>query len=427
MRKTVFSIFFILFLLMISKTFASASFASAEHIAIGDEVKLFYSANDPGQAGKILHLPNGLEMTYGDIIAFGDLYGNVGQPISRGVTEADRQRLFLSAFNAFARSPAVILEATELLKVMHHEKIILEQGLKNGETSEEIYQQIGEDTNRQYNCITGGGCAPHTWALKPGRFLLLAENDYDHFGDNALIAYKTGHELAEQVAIAAHETNDLQMLELAYAMNAFASHFLSDRFAVGHIRTPRIELTEKISPSIVGTALSTFMHNEENAAGLHVSNAFGYNWYAYGDCSYFNSQNETHRYFINFVMQGSVRQVFDAYRHGFVTSKDEAMLMTFIPNAIETKNNANLDISSLFYWDEATHLLMRRTKLNMPFDRHWTANWWSWATLIELQKQKKLTIEMQALLLRSKESATALAYGLITDQTLLSDANAHST
>jgi hypothetical protein len=50
----------------------------------------------------------------------------------------------------------------------------------------------------------------------------------------ALLTWR--HAVACQMA-ASGETNDTLMF--AYAMNAFADHFLEDSFSAGHMRTPR--------------------------------------------------------------------------------------------------------------------------------------------------------------------------------------------
>ena len=74
-------------------------------------------------------------------------------------------------------------------------------------------------------------CRP--WDV-PG-YLGISLINWDHFGDDARTAYNTGHAAAIQVAKKGN-------LKLAYAMNAFADHYLEDSFAAGHIRTPRRQL-----------------------------------------------------------------------------------------------------------------------------------------------------------------------------------------
>ena len=63
-------------------------------------------------------------------------------------------------------------------------------------------------------------------------YLRLAQLNLDHFGEDAHTAYSAGHYTAMSEAANGN-------LEVAYAMNAFADHYLGDCFAAGHMRTPR--------------------------------------------------------------------------------------------------------------------------------------------------------------------------------------------
>lgn len=125
-------------------------FESSEQVMTGEDITL------PSVTGK-LHLANGLQMTFGGLVAMGDFY-----------REKERAR--------------------------------------------------------KWNCMTGGGCSSLAWWTLPGRFL------------------------------------------------AFACHFLTDYFSAGHIRVPRVELPEHVTPAIVGSLLSGLMHNKQ-----------GERWIAYGD------------------------------------------------------------------------------------------------------------------------------------------------
>lgn len=226
------SLLFFFLLSCASSAFAKdqETFAPSEHVTLGDNVQIRLSANDSGQVGHIFHLPNGLDVSYGDLVAMGDFYEIVDKPIAFGKNEAERRSRFLTAFHSFAQSPSAVSEAKQILAVIHNEKKAVEDAVSRGENPEDVYQKMGKDNNRQYNCITGGGCSPSTWWTQPGRYLNLASSNYDHFGDYAWIAYQTGHQLALEQAILARQTQDPAKLELAYAMNAFATHFLSDRF-----------------------------------------------------------------------------------------------------------------------------------------------------------------------------------------------------
>jgi hypothetical protein len=70
-------------------------------------------------------------------------------------------------------------------------------------------------------------------------YIELAKINYDHFGTNARLAYNAGHALA----LAEASQGTIESLEQAYAINAFADHFLEDSFASGHMRVPREALS----------------------------------------------------------------------------------------------------------------------------------------------------------------------------------------
>src|SRR5687768_7119924 len=148
---------FIAIFLTITTTFAlpAPQFSSGEHLVIGDNINLFFSAKDPGKTHIKLHLENGLSLSYGEIVTLGDFYGDPDEPISQGRTIGERRRRFMSAFNAFAQPTEAIQEVTELMKVAHTEISLIEDALEHGESTDEVYKRIGDDHDRQYNCLTG--------------------------------------------------------------------------------------------------------------------------------------------------------------------------------------------------------------------------------------------------------------------------------
>lgn len=374
------------FLVYIAQTNVWASskkvgFSSPEHIALGDDVVLRLSISDPGHSNASLHLANGLVLSYGTILALGDFYGTVGQAISLGQTHALQQARFLKAFEAFAVKSDVLSELPKIVRTFQAEREVIQGGIQRKESEKVIMDKIGLKFDKEYNCITGGGCSQSTWWMYPGRYLLLANDNFDHFGDNAWVTYQIGHEMAITEAIQAYQEGSTQRLEMAYAMNAFASHFLSDRFASGHMRTPRLQLAQKATSSFVASLLTGLMHNEENYYGLHVHNNRGEQWVAYGDKTYFFPKSTIHNAKQHKVLQHSADAIFFAYQYGY--APDESYLEDLIPYPDETAPNVNQDIAPIFYWDEKTNQLMRRQDLNDPYDAHWTSYWWSWATLVE--------------------------------------------
>ncbi|MDZ4326306.1 MAG: phospholipase, partial [Pseudomonas sp.] len=216
-------------------------FEGGEHTAIGDNTLLRFVKDAPAVvASQVeLHLPNGLALTYGQIVALGgDFYGIADKPVSEGATAADRVQRFTEAFNSLAVLPASNAEAKLILGVMQKEIAAVKQAIKDGKQPHEAYDALGDTLSEEWNKITGGGS--FVSALYPlGRYLKLAANNADHFAEWALLAYIAGHTAALQQAVIAHNTADDQSLELAYALNAFADHYLTDLFSAGHLRVPR--------------------------------------------------------------------------------------------------------------------------------------------------------------------------------------------
>ncbi|MCF4988094.1 phospholipase, partial [Pseudomonas gessardii] len=232
------------------KTLPSLRFEGGEHTAIGDDTQLRFVQGAPSIPGAQvqLHLPNGLALTYGQIISLGgDFYGIPGQPISDGASPAERVQRFTAAFNSLATLPASREEAGKILAVMQKEINAVKQAIQEGKQPHEAYDALGDTLSEEWNRITGGGSVVS--AMVPlGRYLKLAADNADHFGEWALSAYLAGHTAALQQAVVAHQSGSGQQLELAYAMNSFADHFLTDLFSAGHLRVPRKQLAAAVTP-----------------------------------------------------------------------------------------------------------------------------------------------------------------------------------
>ena len=170
-------------------------------------------------------LENGLKLTYGQINALsGDFYGTF-DPISDGRDEEDRSTRFKQAYSKLAvdrlRQPR---EATKILAVLQTEVDAINVALENHQDPYVTYSKL-PDVSQVLEDITGNrGSIPS--------YLGLALRNWDHFGADARYVYNTGHAAAIRRAIDGD-------LEGAYAINAFADHFLEDCFSAGHLRTPR--------------------------------------------------------------------------------------------------------------------------------------------------------------------------------------------
>jgi len=404
-----FSLFLILFF-SACVSFAKLGFESTEHLASGKNIKLFFSKDDPGQTDVAFKLSNGLIIKYHEMLGMGDFYEVEGKTIADGKTVEDQQRNFIGAFNSLALLPNSLNEANEILRIIHEEQKEVETGMNRGEKPEDIYKRVSLKHDREWNCITGGGCEPESWWLTPGRYMKLATQDFDHFGENAWVAYQIGHKIALQTAMAAHAKQDKPTLAVAYAMDAFASHFLSDRFAAGHMRTPRFSLATKVSPSVVGSVLAGYMHGEENHNGLHVSNKNGDQWLAFGDKKYFDLESKINNEMLEKALQESINQIFQTYLTGELPTTDT--IGNMIPYPYEVKNNSERDIATLFYLDEKTGIIYRRSDVSNLHDKHWTKHWWGWSTLILLSSQRGIPEFAKTQLLAAGLKNEAEAHGI---------------
>ena len=297
-------------------------FEGGEHTAIGDDTLLRFAKDAPAIPSRQveLHLPNGLALTYGQVIALGgDFYGIPGQPISDGASPAERVQRFSAAFNTLAVLPASRAEAQKILAVMQKEINAVNQAIKEGKHAHEAYDALGDTLSEEWNRITGGGSVVS--ALVPlGRYLKLAVDNADHFGEWALSAYLAGHTAALQQALVAHQTGTDQALELAYAMNSFADHFLTDLFSAGHLRVPRKQLAAVVTPGELGSLISRFMHDEDSKFGLKVRNALGDEWHAYGDKRYFDVIDADNRAQVKRAVQASADEIFETFISGVAPS-----------------------------------------------------------------------------------------------------------
>ncbi|OGT55995.1 MAG: hypothetical protein A3F14_03225 [Gammaproteobacteria bacterium RIFCSPHIGHO2_12_FULL_43_28] len=336
-------------------------------------------------------LPSGLHLSYAEIITLGDFYQVPEKPIYQGATNEEKEVRFLADFNLFAVSEENVSEATGVIEIIYDELKSIDEAIANGEDAEAAYKRVSPDYNRRYNCATGGGCSASNWWLSPGKYLKVAKTNYDHFGDNAWVSYHVGHRLAIQAAVSARQTEDVNKLAYAYAINAYASHFLSDRFASGHIRTPRVELAEQVTPQDVGSLLANYMHDEESSGGLHVHNGRGEQWIAYGDTTSFEAKCAPHRAKLIEALQLSADEIYLAYATG--KSPDSKAVENILPIADEIGSHAKDDISSLFFFEPTLKQVMRREKLDDFYDRHWTSNWWGWSTFTELERKRGLPLK----------------------------------
>ncbi len=368
-------------------------FEAGEHTAIGDSAMLYFAIGSPGVHAYAtpLSLPNGLSLTYGQIVALGgDFYGIPNAPISDGATAQDRVTRFTNAFNTLATAQAAVAEAPQIVAVMDQEIAAVNAALAQGQSASSAYAALGDTLSGEWNVITGGGSAISKMA-PPGRYLQLAAVNWDHFGQYAVLAYTAGHTAALAQALVAHNSGAKSDLVLAYAMNAFADHFLSDLFSSGHVRTPRKEIYDTVSDPLPYHAtvglLARFMHDEDCLWGLNVTNTNGNAWRGYGDKRYFDTVDLANKTLVDFAIQDSVDEVFLTFSSGVVPPPAQFRALSRIPNLANAQDHTAAQAagngSPLFYWDGS--VVLRRNDINNLNDYSWTSSWWGWSTLSLLQ------------------------------------------
>ena len=226
-------------------------FEYAEHGFLGDNIVLKL---DNGQSSPASQLPftlsSGLQVTYGQINGLaGDFYGT-SRPISDGATFSDSCDRFRDAWATLAldrsRQPA---EAQKILRVLQEEVNKINEALADHVEPSTVYATLPNQT-ATFMAIT------FSRPKNEPSYLGLARINWDHFGEDARTAYNAGHTLALQKAL---EGRTIQALLEAYAINAFADHFLQDSFAAGHTRTPRRSLHSKSGDADICAKVSMFL------------------------------------------------------------------------------------------------------------------------------------------------------------------------
>lgn len=315
----------------------ATAFESVEHQAMGDALYLqFASETSKIQAGNYpLLLPNGLQLTYGQILALaGDFFSDFrkGHAISAPATLQARETQFENAFATLAIPYAT--SSPYSARAEHHRNTIVQRLIADFSTNAAILQR-GMQQGLRASSIYRAHDWPKKYVEDAHGFNItepFSDSNWDHFPDpyaiqadeakrpNAWKAYDAGHIDAVALAIRAGmeapktPTAAEQDLQLAYAMNAFACHYLSDSYAAGHMRTPRKALQKNYGWA--GVVLMGFMHDEDNLKGLQVHNGQGDHWTAFGDTHYFDAANQKNRHEINAVLQYSADGIWQGYLYG---------------------------------------------------------------------------------------------------------------
>lgn len=346
-------------------------FKSIEHQWLGNIALLDFPGSDGVKATEHkLRLPNGNSLSYGDIIALGgDYYGVPDSPISDGTTDADRLARFQAAFNDLAlEQKASNCEddycANKLLEIFKGEA--------------DAHKQQGE--NSEVPARTAGAMFSITMYTS-NNYLKLAIRNWDHFLPTSMVAYETGHSAAIAQAIKAKKMatpkQRLEGLELAFAMNAFSDHFLTDMFSSGHIRVPRRQIFEQTSVASMAGLLAGQMHDEDGRVGLTVKNAEGKSWHMFGDGMLFIPGAEENRKMVARAVQTSIGEVINAFKTGKAATKDEfgiKKLVAQLDDDLLHPKDDKLNSSPLYTLD-AKGVVVARTPENSLCSYEWTLEW----------------------------------------------------
>lgn len=362
-----------------------AGFASLEHKNMGDMIRIYLPSNK-------LTLPNGIQLSYGELVMYaGDLFGDPKKPIS-SCTDKEKQSCFEAQFNALAvqgnttdtQCTNPLNQIKHLVTYMNTVESDLNKARQQGINDWEFYSL--HDETKPLNKITCGGSIIS--GLFPfGSYLKLARVNYDHFAPDSVTAYTVGHQYALNTALRAYQKKQqgeiddaIKLLELAYAQNAFANHYLTDSFSSGHMRVPRRAIAQDIMlPKILNLLIANIMHDEDNEHGLNVVNAEGSSWIAYGDNYLYRPEAEQQRGIMLDAMQRSADSIYQTFNTG-ILPKSYSELDLF---PVYSKINELNDTAPLFKVEDG--VLLKRVKNHDVNDHHWTKYWSGLVTLMKFK------------------------------------------
>jgi hypothetical protein len=198
-------------------------------------------SDNPAAEWNPLTLKNGISMTYGTINGLAGDFFSVIEPISLGSNPKQCSDRFKAAFDTlWSGDPAKV---QEILKVLQEEVNQINTVLKDfsiadqGKAIRNIYENLDPKLLNPLDVASQKGTNPGT------SYKDLLQTNLDHFAPNSRLVYDTGHAWALEVAAG-------QDLPRAYAIDAFATHFLEDNFASGHLRVPRNYMWDSLAKNV---------------------------------------------------------------------------------------------------------------------------------------------------------------------------------
>lgn len=234
-------------------------------------------------------------------------------------------------------------------------------------------------------------------------YLYVVSHNYHHFGWNNMVSYVDLHEQALNLAVQAHRSakTDLAksraLLNMALTYNGFADHYLTDAFASGHIRVPRIQIKEWARENLGGPLkanrgdlLTMYLHDFESRnlrtrkeEGLMVQNSWGDIWQTRGDGNLFLlvDPNELSIALPRAAVAESLREVFIAWQTGLVPegifsaanyvpfSYDKSLIEKLSPGYQQVKRNRDIALLILHSLPMMDKLLFRTGDFTKMLDQ----------------------------------------------------------
>ncbi|MGH2612541.1 MAG: hypothetical protein ACRDFB_05775, partial [Rhabdochlamydiaceae bacterium] len=276
-------------------------FGASEHVAIGEAVKL----KELKKENLFLFTRGVTQIYFQHILALaGDFYGIAGEAISLpGGTDLEKTERFKKSFYTLYRADP------DELRSIYLEMEAECRAVNNSSLPHHCYSSQMMDNKNKIKRIKNDIDA------------LLIDNS-DHFSTHAEDAYRIGHTLALNVAREAGRQNNLDGLKQAYALDAFACHFLTDLFAAGHVRNQRGELESFLISQLgfpkdqakpFAGLLTGAQHEKDGNEGLNVANKRGDHWRAFGDGNFFAPKNTENKEKVIATTQASVDEIHHAY------------------------------------------------------------------------------------------------------------------
>ncbi|CAG5137099.1 uncharacterized protein ALTATR162_LOCUS40 [Alternaria atra] len=247
--------------------------------------------------------------TYGMINGLAADFFSTKGPICLGTTFEEQKTRFRQAFADLA-NPANKKALTQLVDFLADESKQIQAAYDKGDSEvSKTYDRLSSMfDNMKLQVITAIG-------LTDGlTYINLAKINFDHFSQDARTAYNAGYAVAINEALNKN-------LERAYAMNAFADHFLEDSFSAGHLRTPRRFLTD------------------------HLGAKDGCAKEAYGDKRLFDEVNHKNMLQIREALQASTDEIWAAYYNGDKLELDTYKAWSYAPVLRNVKGKKN----AMFY------------------------------------------------------------------------------